>query len=146
MYFYITRSNHERYYIVKETLHIYTRVSTSIQEEEGTSLITQKEIGIQLSEKIEMNYKVHNEGGISSSKDTLENRPVLLNILRLMDKGEIRHLYVWNTDRLSRNQITWYTIRQHLLIDGKPIGEIDIMCSQPYILSTILNEGFFKHK
>jgi DNA invertase Pin-like site-specific DNA recombinase len=35
---------------MKEILHIYTRVSTSIQEE-GTSLKTQKETGIELAKK-----------------------------------------------------------------------------------------------
>ena len=69
---------------MKDTLHIYTRVSSTIQEEEGTSLKTQKEIGIELSNKLGMKYQVHNEGGISSSKDTLENRPVMLNVLRLI--------------------------------------------------------------
>jgi len=100
---------------MKETLHIYTRVSTSIQQEEGTSLTTQKEIGIELSKKLDMDYKVHNEGGMSSSKDTLDNRPVLVNVLKLMDEKVIKNLYVWNTDRLSRNQITWYTIRQKMV-------------------------------
>jgi len=97
---------------MKDVLHIYTRVSTSIQETDGTSLTTQKEIGIELSKKLNMTHQVHNEGGMSSSKDTLDNRPVLLNILKMMDGGIIKNLYVWNTDRLSRNQITWYTIRQ----------------------------------
>jgi hypothetical protein len=32
--------------MTKEILHIYTRVSTGIQEEEGTSLDTQLEEGI----------------------------------------------------------------------------------------------------
>jgi DNA invertase Pin-like site-specific DNA recombinase len=99
---------------MKETLHIYTRVSSSIQEE-GTSLKTQREIGIELSNKLGMKYQVHNEGGISSSKDTLENRPVMLNLLRLMEEGKIKNLYVWNTDRLSRNQITWFSIRRTMV-------------------------------
>jgi len=103
---------------MKETLHIYIRVSTSIQEEEGTSLKTQKEIGIELSKKMNMTYQIHNEGGMSSSKDTLDNRLVLLNILKGMDEGIIKNLYVWNTDRLSRNQITWYTIRQKMVKNG----------------------------
>jgi DNA invertase Pin-like site-specific DNA recombinase len=99
---------------MKEILHIYIRVSSSIQEE-GTSLTTQGNIGIELSEKLGMDYQIHNEGGISSSKDTLENRPILQNILKQMDSNIIKNLYVWNTDRLSRNQITWYTIRQKMI-------------------------------
>jgi hypothetical protein len=54
---------------MKDTLHIYTRVSSTIQEEEeeeGTSLKTQKEIGIELSNKLGMKYQVLIEGGISS--------------------------------------------------------------------------------
>jgi site-specific DNA recombinase len=103
---------------MKDTLHIYIRVSTTIQEEEGTSLKTQKEIGVELSKKLGMSYQIHNEGGMSSSKDTLDNRPILLNILTQMDEGIIKNLYVWNTDRLSRNQITWYTIRQKMVKNG----------------------------
>lgn len=34
---------------MNNTLHILIRVSTSVQEEEGTSLKTQKEIGVELS-------------------------------------------------------------------------------------------------
>jgi DNA invertase Pin-like site-specific DNA recombinase len=103
---------------MNKTLHILIRVSTSVQEEEGTSLKTQKEIGIELSKKLGMEFQIHNEGGISSSKDTLENRPVMLNLLKMMDEGKVKNLYVWNTDRLSRNQITWYTIRQKMVKNG----------------------------
>jgi len=35
-----------------------------------------------------------------------------------MDEGIIKNLYVWNTDRLSRNQITWYTIRRTMVKNG----------------------------
>ena len=87
-----------------ETLHILIRVSTSSQEVEhgGTSLITQKQQGIELSKKLNMKYQIHDEGGTSSSKDTLDNRPVMLNLLRLMDEGISKHLWVVNTDRISR--------------------------------------------
>jgi site-specific DNA recombinase len=99
---------------MKEKLYIYSRVSSSIQEE-GSSIRTQQEIGIELAKKLDMDYEIHNEGGMSSSKDTLDNRPVILNLLRLMDEKIVKNLYVWNTDRLSRNQITWYTIRQNMV-------------------------------
>ncbi|HCF04547.1 recombinase family protein [Flavobacterium sp.] len=103
---------------MKNTLHILIRVSSLVQEEQGSSLKTQREIGIELSKKLGMDYQIHNEGGISSSTDTLENRPVMLNLLKLMDEGKVKNLYVWNTDRLSRNQITWYTIRQKMVKNG----------------------------
>jgi DNA invertase Pin-like site-specific DNA recombinase len=51
---------------MKDVLHIYTRVSTSIQAE-GTSLKTQKEIGIKLANQLNMDFEIHNEGGRSSA-------------------------------------------------------------------------------
>ena len=87
----------------KKTLHIYTRVSTGVQEDEGTSLETQLEEGIKRSDILKMSYKLWNEGGESGSKGDLSNRPKLVELLNLIDSGEVKHLYVWNTDRLSRN-------------------------------------------
>lgn len=94
-----------------EILHIYTRVSTSAQEEEGTSIDTQKELGIKKAEELGFKYKVWNEGGQSSSKDDLLNRPVLTKLLDAVESGSIKNLYVYNTDRLSRNEQTWSFIR-----------------------------------
>jgi len=101
----------------ENTLHIYKRVSSTIQME-GTSLKTQERIGIDLAKRLNMEYVVHNEGGQSSSKDDLSNRPVLKQLLIDMNKGIVRHLYVYNTDRLSRNQITWYTIRRAMVVNS----------------------------
>jgi len=95
----------------QDTVHIYTRVSTSAQEEEGTSLETQKELGIKKSRDLEFKYKVWNEGGQSSNKDDLLNRPVLTKLLDEVEQGHIKHLFVFNTDRLSRNEQTWMFIR-----------------------------------
>ena len=81
---------------MKEKLFIYSRVSSSVQEE-GTSIHTQQDIGIELAKKLDMDYEIHNEGGISSNKDTLNNRPVILNLLRLMDENVVKNIYVWNT-------------------------------------------------
>lgn len=46
---------------MKEVLHIYTRVSSIVQEE-GTSLETQKELGIIKSKELGMKYQVWDEG------------------------------------------------------------------------------------
>ena len=101
--------------MTKQVLHIYTRVSTSVQEDDGTSLDTQRELGIDRSNILEMDYRVWNEGSQSSSKDDLSNRPVLTELLEKVQDGEVKHLYVWNTDRLSRNIQTWGLIRLLLI-------------------------------
>ena len=46
----------------KTTLHIYTRVSTVVQETDGTSLDTQQELGIKKAKELGFKPKVWNEG------------------------------------------------------------------------------------
>ena len=127
-----------------DTLHIYTRVSTSIQEEEGTSLETQLEEGVKRSEKLGFEYKIWNEGGRSSSKDDLSNRPVLLDLLQEVDEGKVKHLYVWNTDRLSRNIQTWGMIRFKLIQNDvrlhTPTGEQQLSDPQTNLMLGIMSE------
>lgn len=100
------------------TLHIYTRVSSLIQQEEGTSLENQKQLGIKKSIELGFDYQVWNEGGQSSFNDDLTNRPVIVKLLSLIENGTVKHLFVYNTDRLSRNQQTWGIIRYRLLKHG----------------------------
>ncbi len=128
------------------TLHIYTRVSTSVQETEGTSLESQKELGEKLSKQLGWKFKVWNEGGQSSSKDDLDNRPVLVDLLSEIDNGEVNHLYVFNTDRLSRNQRTWGMIRYKLnqnkvlLYTGSDPSPIDLQNPTDDLLVGLLSE------
>ena len=127
-----------------EVLHILVRVSTQVQEDDGTSLKTQQEQGIELSKKWGMRHQIHNEGGTSSSKDTLDNRPVMLNLLKLMDEGVVKHLYVYNTDRISRNQSTWYLIRQKMVKNEVVLytsnGKYDTSGSMENLILGILSE------
>ena len=100
---------------MSDVLHIYTRVSTASQEDSGTSLDSQKELGIKKSDELGFEYRLWNEGGKSSSHDDLQNRPVLVELLSEVDEGRVKHLYVFNTDRLSRNGLTWSMIRIKLV-------------------------------
>lgn len=130
--------------IVKNTFHIYTRVSTTTQEEEGTSLDTQLEHGVKRAKKLGMSYKIWNEGSQSSSKDDLSNRPVLTELLQEIDDGIINHLYVWNTDRLSRNMNTWGMIRFKLVKNEvtlhTPTGKQILSDPQTNMMLGILSE------
>jgi len=129
---------------MKETLHIYTRVSTGVQEEKGTSLSSQKEGGISYSKKHGFKYKIWNEGSQSSSKDDLENRQVLTKLLQEVDEGNIKHIYVYNPDRLSRNQNTWGFIRFKLLqkevLLHTPGGKYDLTDFTTNLMLGILSE------
>ena len=98
-----------------DTLHIYTRVSSSAQEEDGTSLDTQKELGVKKAKELGMEPLVRNEGAASSKHDDLKNRPVLAAILGEIEAGKIKHLFVYAPDRLSRNETTWSAIRLRLV-------------------------------
>ena len=97
--------------MMTDTLHIYTRVSTRIQDTDGTSLDTQKKIGIEKSKELGFSHKIWNEGGASSHHEDLENRPVLMHLLSEVENGSVKHLWVYNNDRLSRNEITQQTIK-----------------------------------
>lgn len=125
-------------------LHIYVRVSTSTQEDEGTSISTQIEAGKERAKRLGYKYKVWNEGGQSSSGDDLSNRPQLMEILRGIDDGEIEHLYVWNTDRLSRNLTTWGMIRLQLIKGNvklhTPTGMQNLSDPQTNLMIGILGE------
>ena len=44
------------------------------------------------------------EGSKSSHSDFVSERPVLLKLLDDMDKGLVKHLWVYQMDRLSRNE------------------------------------------
>ena len=99
---------------MKEQLHIYTRVSSDQQVSDGFGLENQTSVGLKLSEKLGFEPIIHNEGSKSSHGDDIETRPVLTNIMDQIDKGLIQNLYVFNTDRLSRNQQVWNFIRLRL--------------------------------
>lgn len=102
----------------KETLHIYTRVSTDAQEEKGTSLEYQRELGIKAAKRLGMKHQVWNEGGQSSYHADFSNRPVLSKLLEKIEAGEVKHLWVYNNDRLSRNETTAHKIRITLRNNG----------------------------
>ena len=129
---------------MKETLHIYTRVSSMVQSEDGTSLETQKMDGIRKSVELDFDHVVWNEGGKSSHSSDIETRPVLVDLLSEVEKGNVKHLYVYNTDRLSRNDRTWSIIRWKLKSNDVVVytntGRIDLSNPLDDLLMGLLSE------
>ena len=131
---------------MENDLHIYCRVSTKEQSDNNTSLETQRHLGVTLSESLGIDHHIWDEGAQSSSKDDLSNRPVLVNLLSKVDEGKVKKLYVFNTDRLSRNQKTWGMIRYKLssnkvlLFSGSDSNPIDLSNPIDDLLIGVLSE------
>ena len=95
---------------IENTLHIYTRVSSTSQEKKGVSLQNQRKKGIDVAKRLGMKYVVWNEGSKSSFSDDLLNRPTLMDLMDGIKNGEIKNIYVSDFDRLSRKGTSWYII------------------------------------
>ncbi len=87
----------------QEILHIYCRVSSD-QQLENYSIQNQIDTGIEIAKRNNMDWIIHNEGSASSKYDDLSNRPVLFGILQAIREDQIKHLYCYVMDRLSRNE------------------------------------------
>ena len=88
----------------RSVLHIYTRVSSDPQMKEGTSLEEQRKLGIKTAKSKKMNHQLWEEGSASSHHEGFENRPVFTQLLEGVRKGEVRHIFVSDLNRLSRNK------------------------------------------
>ena len=93
------------------TLHIYTRVSTQAQADQGTSLESQRELGIKKAQELGFEYKLWNEGGRSSHHENIADRPELNALYMEMKSGNVKHLWVYDQSRLSRNDQVASTVR-----------------------------------
>ena len=103
-----------------EVLHVYQRVSQRIQQEEGTSLDTQRDEGIKTAMREEKTPVLWNEGFASSSGDTFKEREVLEVMFNELLQGNIKHLYAQDYDRLSRNEKVWHSLK-YGIYDNKMI-------------------------
>jgi len=130
-----------------EILHIYTRVSSSVQEE-GTSLETQKELGIKKSKELGMKYQIWNEGAASSHHENLTNRPKIAELILEIQNGTIKHLFVYNNDRLSRNDQTQFIIKNAIKTNGVILytkdGQYDLNNPTDNLFKSLL-DGFAEY-
>lgn len=104
--------------MVKPSLHIYLRVSSQSQSDDGFGLDVQEKGGRECAANNGFKIVLHKEGAASSHYEDFENRPKLKNLLTMCETGEVEHLYAYNLDRLSRNDLTGSQIRFILKKNG----------------------------
>jgi site-specific DNA recombinase len=130
----------------KETLHIYTRVSTSGQVG-NTSIDEQLDNGKSVSKNYDLDIKHWNEGQGSGFEDFSEFRPVFSQLLEDIKNENIKHLFVKDLSRLTRNQMDSFKIQSILLTNKVTLytenGKFDLNSienSFMYKQFTIFNE------
>jgi len=101
-------------------------------------------VSIAKARELGYEYQLWNEGGKSSKYEDLENRPVLRNLMLAIEDGQVTDLFVFNTDRLSRNQRTWGSIRWKLKEKKvrlhTPSGVIDLASPMDELIIGVLSE------
>ena len=85
------------------TLHIYTRHSMN----DKSSITQQRDDGIRESKSLGMNYKIWEE-------DITCEDSVLSSLLLSVKRGDVKQIWVSDTDRISRDEIQWIEFRDIL--------------------------------
>jgi len=126
-----------------KVLHIYTRVSTAVQADEGMSLEIQKEIGVKRAKELGFVPKLWNEGAKSSNHDEVDKRPKLGGVLSGIRDGEIKHLFIYDQSRLSRNDQVASIFRYECNKNGVTLhtkdGKLDLSNPQDQFLKQIMD-------
>ena len=100
--------------MTEQTLHIYRRVSTRHQEDQH-SLEDQLKLGKKKMKSLGLKkIKDWCEGGVSGSSENIEDREVLTELFTQVREGNVKHLYVLDLSRLSRNPMVSSLLRNDL--------------------------------
>lgn len=89
----------------KETMAVYVRTATSIDD----SLITQLNAGLGKALELGLESVIYDES-FKSGKLEYDQKPALINLLYDLSHGLIKHLYVYDLAKLSRDSQQWVDI------------------------------------
>jgi len=92
-------------------LDCYFRVSTQ-EQTKGQSLDTQQEYGKKIAEKLNLKFRPRDEGAKSSTRGF---RPQLEEIKEDIEKGLVKHLWVFDRSRLFRDETDSVLFRRNYL-------------------------------
>lgn len=123
-------------------LYIYARVSTMDQVEKGNSIPGQIQLGTDLAEKLGLDVVILEEPGKSASEESLINRPVIQSLLKNVEAGEVKNLFVFKLDRLSRDNLTMAyitkTLQKNEVKVYTPSGDFDLKQSSDRLFYDIM--------
>lgn len=124
-------------------LHIYTRVSTVTQEEQGTSLASQEKLGRDRAKALGFEARHWNEGGKSSNHEEISGRPVLAALVNEIMSGVVKHIFVYDQSRLSRNDnvasLIRYQFKKHGVTLYTKDGTYDFTSAADTLMKQVLD-------
>lgn len=125
------------------TLHIYTRVSSMAQANDGTSLGTQYQLGVAKAKQLKFVPQRWDEGGKSSHHEDISGRPVLYALYEAIKRGEVKHLWVYDQSRLSRIDNVASVFRYECMKAGVTLytkdGNFDLSNPQDKLMKVFLD-------
>lgn len=125
------------------TLHIYTRVSSMAQANDGTSLGTQYQLGVARAKQLKLVPQRWDEGGKSSHHEDITGRPVLFDLYQAIKRGEVKHLWVYDQSRLSRIDNVASAFRYECMKAGVTLytkdGNFDLSNPQDKLMKVFLD-------
>ena len=95
-------------------LDCYLRVSSRTQLDDGNSIESQRRIGKQVSKKLKLKYREHNEKDKSSTNIKVK-RHILEEIKDGIELGEIKNIWVWEQSRLFRDEYDSIHFKKYFL-------------------------------
>ena len=114
-------------------LGIYCRISK--EGDSKRSIETQMSMGIAFADEKKLKYKVYIDSGISGGKNR-DSRPELDNLFNDVEEGLITSIYVYNQDRLARDEVTWFQLAAVVL-------EYDVKLYENGVLENLKDSGTY---
>ena len=113
------------------------------QANEGTSLTTQHQLGVKKAKQLGFKPNHWDEGGKSSHHEDINGRPILLKLYEAMKRGEVKHLWVYDQSRLSRNDQVASIFRYECIKQGVTLytkdGQFNLSNPQDKLMKMILD-------
>lgn len=114
-----------------------------VQANEGTSLETQQRLGEAKAKQLKIVPVLWDEGGKSSDHEDMARRPVLLSLFEAIKRGEVKHLWIYDQSRLSRNDNVASAFRYQCNKVGVTLytkdGQFDLSNPQDKLMKIILD-------
>lgn len=96
-------------------LGIYCRIS--VDRENQKSIKEQELLGKEFAAKNKLPYQIYVDQGISGGGD-ISKRPSFQRMINDIENGILKSVFVWNQDRLEREELTWFTL-VNIIVENK---------------------------